>query len=126
MFENSPVKRLHQPGIVRNLDKLYESNVNTRSVANDPVANLAGHFVSQSPPALNQAQSAANLAGPSRLAQPSAPNSPSDGQRIADRPSVRNAPAPPPEGALLLIPVIRYRGVVDVSMFPFYRIKHGK
>jgi hypothetical protein len=65
MFENSPVKRLLEPGIVRNLDKLYGSNV-TSSVANGPITNLSGHSVSQNPLVLTQAPTATNQAGPSR------------------------------------------------------------
>ncbi len=87
IFENFPVKRLHQPGIVRNLDKLYGSNV-TSSVAIGPITNLSDHSVSQNPPVLTQATTATNQAGPSRLAAPNAPNSSSSRQRIeGDKPS---------------------------------------
>ncbi len=69
MFENSPVKRMHEPRIVKNLDKLAYGNNVTSSVANDPVTKFSGHSVSQNPPVLNQAPIATNQAGTSRLPQ---------------------------------------------------------
>jgi hypothetical protein len=125
IYENSPVKRLHQPGLVRQQDKSYEQGIVTnRSVANDPIANLSpDHTISQNSPVLDQAQSASQQAGPSRSAPPNAPNSPSDRQRIEGGNPVTPAPVtltePPPKCTNLLIPILHYTGSVDVKMFPF-------